>query len=155
MSNIGLTAAILEAVKRDQGLKTDELHGFDALKVSQRACYMTDKLGSVFRAKLSHRIVRFFDTQERADAWVRNHKPPKKHAKQRGPNQRERLIAETMETNKRIAEQWADLKASNNSGYEVTEADLSKVRMLPGFEGKPRHWVDPASVPMFRYGSGS
>lgn len=64
-------------------------------------------------------------------------------------------VSEKMAVNKRIADQYADRKASNRSRYELTPEDMGKIRVLPGFEGKPRHWVDPASVPMFRYGSGS
>jgi hypothetical protein len=64
-------------------------------------------------------------------------------------------VTEKMAVNRRIADQRADRKASNHSRYELTQDDLQLVQVLPGFEGKPRHWVDPASIPRFRYGGGS
>lgn len=152
MSNIGLTEAIRKALARPDGLLTKQLHGYDHIQVGQRVCHMCDKLNppQAFRAKLSHRSCVFFDTEARAKAYQAKHAKPKK---QRKMSQKAVKIANNLAVGKKLDEARENLRASNRSGYELSEADRAKITVLEGFnETKGRYYVAPESVPVFRYG---
>jgi hypothetical protein len=153
MANIGLTQAILEAVKRPEGLRANELKGFHPQKVANRAGYMADSIKSIHRATISHKEVRFFDTAPRAEAYAlavkqikSSRTPAQKEAKPRGPSLRQIGHAQSLEALRRAEEREADLRASNRSGYELTEEDKAKVVDAGGFSGRHRYAVDPAEI---------
>lgn len=67
-----IRAALLEGCKAPSGTSTPEItsaHGFDDEMVASVA-WRAEKKGLVHRAKISHRVVRWFDTAERAAAYV-------------------------------------------------------------------------------------
>ena len=88
MSNqpITITQAILAATKTAAGLRCPELQGFPTNDVSRRANQLLAD-GRIFRAKLSHKVVRFFDTQERAADYERRN--GRDSAKYRAEQQKE------------------------------------------------------------------
>lgn len=62
-----LTAAIMAAAKSPTGLRTDSLQGYSTHQVSKAACKLCDE-GKLHRAKISHKVVRYFDTEAAAKA---------------------------------------------------------------------------------------
>jgi len=85
MTHERLKALILEAAKRPRGFDTATFTGYSVAEVSRQACQLQKK-GLLFVAKLSHRSVRYFDSQEMANACqsAEARKPlpkPKVHAR--------------------------------------------------------------------------
>ena len=81
-----MTAAILAATKTAAGLRSTELPGFDPHAVRTRCNHMATE-GKIFRAKISHKVARFFDTAERAADYERRN--GRDSAKYRAEQQKE------------------------------------------------------------------
>ena len=128
MTNI--TTAIVQASQQPNGLDTTKLTGYTARDAGYQVQKMC-KEGQLHKAKLSHRVVRYFDTAERAAAYIRKH----------GPYSGEtRADKKKKEAEARIAD-----------GPAIVPKNVKRTVL----ENYPphRYWIDPASVPMFRYGS--
>ena len=130
MANIGAIPAIEAASKQANGMDTTKMPGFTVLEIA----HMAQKLctaGTLHRAKLSHKVVRYFDTPERAAAYLQKHGAYSIKPKTPGRNASAFKAGE-------VAIEPADVKRTVREGYPPH-----------------RYWVDPASVPVFRYGSAA
>lgn len=76
MRNPELTEALLALAKRPDGVQTDQVPGYTVQFVSNWTQYLADRLKEpmLFRAKLGHRTVKFFDSLERAAAYQETHR---------------------------------------------------------------------------------
>lgn len=119
--------------------------------------------------------IRWFCTKEFAQAWAEKMRDQAiglrtqaqqreiqaKIIKERGyvarpPSQKQKRLIDNLAVGRALNEASSDLKASNRSGYELTEADKAKITTIPSPPNLGnRVWVDPASVPCFRYGSSN
>jgi len=145
--NHALDKAILAALKLPGGLKvgTTPMGDYSNQQISHRLQKLCDKIDpQAFRAKLGHKSVRYFDTKERAANYASTHHRPE--------NKKRTAIAEIQAIAHKKSEESAALKKSNQSGYELTEQDKTKIARHDWDESKGRFYVDPASVPVFRYG---
>jgi hypothetical protein len=70
--SIGLAAHLRELAKRPEGFACPEVQ-FKAKDVSCQAAYLVNA-GQLFRAKISHKRVRFFDCPKRAEEYEQAHK---------------------------------------------------------------------------------
>jgi hypothetical protein len=116
------TAAILAASKGPNGCDATKVPGLDHEYVKLRITKLC-QLGQLHRAKLSHKVVRYFDTAERAAAYmVKN-----------GPSAGQVRAAEV----KKKAKEFKALKTITPDGIK------NEVR-----ENYPPHrfYVDPASL---------
>jgi len=60
-----LTEAIMTAAKSPTGLRTDSLPGWSSHRVGDMAGKLV-RQGKLFKAKISHKVVRYFDTEAAA-----------------------------------------------------------------------------------------
>lgn len=96
--------------------------------------------------------IKWFARQEWASAWaemvagtqvgVRGNG----FKKPRRPSMKQIGHAQTVEALRRAQDREADFRASNRSGYELTEEDKAKVTDAGGFSGRHRYSVDPAEI---------
>jgi hypothetical protein len=144
-----LTTAVLAAIKAPNGLKTNALHGYTTEQVGRIVSKLRVR-GLAFTATITFTSAVYFDTLARAEAYQAIHgKPckPKKYTQKQGAFVEKLAIGRSMETKR------AEFRASNRSGYIVTSADEAKIKRIPTPPNLGnRAYVDPASVPMFRYG---
>ena len=129
MTNIGATAAIEAASKGINGMDASKVQGFSTIEIGRQTQKMC-AAGRLHRAKLSHRVVRYFDTAERAATYLKKHSAYSIKPKTPGRNA-SAFAADA------VAIEPENVKRTVREGYPPH-----------------RYWVDPASVPVFRYGSG-
>lgn len=129
MTNI--TTAIIQASQQPNGLDTTKLTGYTARDAGYQVQKMC-KEGQLHKAKLSHRTVRYFDSAERAAAYIRKHGP---------------YSGET------CADRAKKAQEALPKGPAIVPKNVKRTVL----ENYPphRYWVDPASVPVFRYGSAN
>ena len=124
MTNIGAIPAIEAASKQPNGMDTTKMKGFTVLEIA----HMAQKLcaaGTLHRAKLSHKVVRYFDTPERAAAYLQKHGAYSIKPKTPGRN-----------------------ASAFKAGEVAIVPDGVKVTMCSGYQGH-RHSVDLANVPSY------
>lgn len=134
MTSNTITAAIMRAAQEPNGADASKLSKATGLTIQQMG-HVLQKLCAtkdLFRAKLSHRVVRYFDTEERAAAYIRKHGP---------------YSGETR------ADRAKKAAAAMPQGPVIVPENVKHV-ILKNYPPH-RYWVDPASVPVFRYGSQS
>lgn len=75
-SNTALQDALLGLAARSVGFSTSEVSGFTPKQIGPAAESLV-KAGRLFRAKLSHKVVRYFSTETMASAYLSGHlRPP-------------------------------------------------------------------------------
>lgn len=77
-ANSALVQTLLQKATQPKGFASNEVEGFAVSYVSTHCCYLADKANPrmLYRAKLSHRSCRWFDTPERAYAYQVEHRKP-------------------------------------------------------------------------------
>lgn len=126
---------VRRAMQQPTGLDTSKIPGYTAAQVGHLVCRLRSR-GELFTAKLGARTVRYFAEKKDADAYLLRHGP---HAS---------------ETRKKTPGRNASAFHQDMPAIE-TEHTKRDIRKTPVCLIHHRYWVDPASVPVFRYGGQS
>lgn len=133
-----LTAAILAAAKSPAGLRTSAIPGYSSHQVADLAGKMV-RAGQLFRAKISHKVVRYFDSEAAAKALTTT-KPSVSIRKRLSPHSAWDDVAPAkLPEDIRVIE----CPSPPQHRYETADAPPCFSSLRPGqyLDSKPKAWV--------------